>query len=1000
VVAPGFIWPEYTNLAQRFFSPWGTPGRELAYTLTVEPGDQAVRRGTAVTFRATLKAVRPGVELPTDVLLVQKDGSTTALTPDGESTYTLEKVLTTDLTYHCVAGEATTPEFTLRALWPVELAPEQPVTTITPPLYAASVRETDTLVGLAELEGLQHSRLTMQVQLTRPAESATLHVTPREGEPSRHVFSLDATGLAGSVEMPLTQTGRYHLVIVSREGLTETIEGATLTVSPDRAPEVLERDRRLPGLNRPLTVSPYDAITLSFEADDDIAVAGAVLEYRTDENQVQTQPIDLARVGPRTYQARTTLKFPPEQLKAASKLRYRVRIEDNRPNEYGGPNVTLFPAQSWVEVEIGKENGNMGAEILAQRDSINLKLNQLIDDVARQWRATNKVRQETRDQPKLEGEQREQVREIEQQIRQAEKEIEKLVQDHQDERGLEPLLQGLEQIRRQEIEQAQQALKQAGAAERASQPRDNDFARADQNLDEARRKLEELRQKSNEVAQQRLDQARAEQLAREQEKLAEKARELAAQDPMESAPTKEQLEELARKQQELAKELEKLAENSPALQEAMKQLQPEAARELGKQAEDLAREQRELAKQQDTAERQPLVGRLEDLAKKQEELARKQEDLGQKTKPQVQSAAANPLDPKEARDAAEALRQGNAQEASDRQEKAAQELENLAKNLERAAALAQDPRKATEQLARQQAELKQQVLREPANRPDQVKQQKALEQATRDLKVDRNDIVGQARRDAAAARMAEAQKELERNNSARAQDLMEMARNYLDQLAKTQPTQEQVEAKARQEVDRLKAQQEQAAQLARQADQARTPAQREQKLAEAARKQAETAEALSKLELPQQAPRLERVQQAANEALRDLLDRKKENIAGSQEEAKRQLDRLAQAMRGEKPPDEKAAELAREQRQLAQEAEALAKKEQPQKDEVERLKKKQRDLAKKADEIKAPEAQKEVDQARRAMQQAGQDQSPADLAKQAKQAAEDVDRLLRRIENP
>src|SRR5690606_1008227 len=128
-----------------------------------------------------------------------------------------------------------------------------------------------------------------------------------------------------------------------------------------------------------------------FQAGDDIAVAAAALEYATDPAKPQSQPIDLAKVGPTTYDARATLKLPPEQLQAGTKFRYRVRVEDNKPKDLGGPNVSYFPPGHWIEVDVVAGGEDKGAEILAQRDGINLKLNQLIDDVARQWRAANKV---------------------------------------------------------------------------------------------------------------------------------------------------------------------------------------------------------------------------------------------------------------------------------------------------------------------------------------------------------------------------------------------------------------------------------------------------------------------------------------------------------------------------------------------------------------------------------------------------------------------------------
>ena len=60
-----------------------------------------------------------------------------------------------------------------------------------------------------------------------------------------------------------------------------------------------------------------------------------------------------------------------------------------------------------------------------------------------------------------------------------------------------------------------------------------------------------------------------------------------------------------------------------------------------------------------------------------------------------------------------------------------------------------------------------------------------------------------------------------------------------------------------------------------------------------------------------QEERKEKVEQAAERALKDLMDGRKEDIAASQQEAKREMQRLEQALAGQKPADEKAQELAR-----------------------------------------------------------------------------------------
>src|SRR5205085_9166111 len=87
--------------------------------------------------------------------------------------------------------------------------------------------------------------------------------------------------------------------------------------------------------------------------------------------------------------------------------------------------------------------------------------------------------------------------------------------------------------------------------------------------------------------------------------------------------------------------------------------------------------------------------------------------------------------------------------------------------------------------------------------------------------------------------------------------------------------------------------------------------------ADAARKQAEVAERLTKLDAPGQEARRDRALQAAARAEDDLQAPGSPDVAASQQDARRTLERLAEALAGQSPADEKARALARQERDLA-----------------------------------------------------------------------------------
>src|SRR5205807_5573253 len=123
---------------------------------------------------------------------------------------------------------------------------------------------------------------------------------------------------------------------------------------------------------------------------------------------------------------------------------------------------------------------------------------------------------------------------------------------------------------------------------------------------------------------------------------------------------------------------------------------------------------------------------------------------------------------------------------------------------------------------------------------------------------------------------------------------------------------EQRRQQARREGARLRQQQ---AEVARLADEAKKGDKGAERLAEAARRQAEVAEALDKLDTPRQEARQEKTREALGRALADLMDPRREDVPASQQEARREIERLEQALQGHKPADEQARELSRRQRQ-------------------------------------------------------------------------------------
>ena len=189
-------------------------------------------------------------------------------------------------------------------------------------------------------------------------------------------------------------------------------------------------------------------------------------------------------------------------------------------------------------------------------------------------------------------------------------------------------------------------------------------------------------------------------------------------------------------------------------------------------------------------------------------------------------------------------------------------------------------------------------------------EQKAIRRAAEQLSVPPGHAEANKLRQQIGERAVQAADAIQKQDSPQAQAKMEETKNLLHRLSDVLPNLEQRRQQARREVERLRRQQEE---IVRQSEQIKkddpSAAQRQ---AEAARRQAETAEALSKMDTPNQEGRRERATEALNRALADLLDGRRDDVPASQQEAKRQLDRLAQRLRGEKPADEQRPRVGRE----------------------------------------------------------------------------------------
>ncbi len=1051
ILAPGVFGDRFN----RFFFSYST-WVDAPYTFAITPGDTVAAVGRTLTFSVQIQPRNERVELPTACTLVVTDATgheaRQRMTADRSDHFSLAYTVRGDIRYRIEAGPAASETFQVTGVVPVELAAESPTLVVTPPAYAQTAFDVETYHGLMDLSALKQSQVHCDFRFTRPLPdlpgAAYLEWTTsevREGKEGTQASSrttrlplvVAEERRAATLQMVASATGSYRVVLMAEHGIRTELDGGTLTVKDDEPPQVVQYS----GRDNLKSVPHHERLPLEVTLVDDVAVAGAELEYSINGGPIQREVVSLE--GRNTREARGRHVFAlAGKVKEGDEVRYRLRAWDNLPEPLGGPHVIYHPADKWLTLAIARDALPLKEqEILAQRDHVNRRLEDIKADLLKEQRGAYKLRQESKGEQALNPEQVQDLKQLQGDNQASENALRELAREVAGAPELQPLSERARSVANREMRQTEASLRQTGEKKTTPEAREEQLQKADTQLESALERLGQLQRDNERIARDRLDQAKVEALGEREKDLAERAAELARKDPERDASAKEQLEQVRREQDEVAAELQKLAEQSELLRQALEAARAEQARNLAERARELAQAQRELEQAQTEGERQRNAEQLAELARKQQELAEKAERLAQETRQPAVAARVASLQPEAERRAAAALRLGDAEDALKHQTQAARELERLANDLDRAQEQARDPREAAKQLARLQEALLQRTsraLQEKNNderREELKKEQRALQQAIDQLSVPLNNTAAERARREAAEKAGKAADELARKEpDARVlRSNMEETRRRLERLADELAPLEQRRQQAQQAVTQLRRQQEalakqiEKAELEAKKDDPKSRDQLAKKLAEAARKQAELAEALSRLDAPNQEAQQQQAQESLNRALADLMDARRPNLSASQQEAQRQLEQLEKSLQSKKSEDEPTRTLTRQNereknqaepspqelaRQAAQEQRELAKATKEAQDQAEKpsgeagkkaLEKALEDLARRQEELNqrvsqlpANQMQRSLEQARALMNQAQQALARQD-ANEARQNQSEAARALERL---
>jgi hypothetical protein len=969
-ITPAAVAPDaYGQVAQRFFLPWYTPAPRPDFTISVEPGDRFAARGRPLTITAHLSPRRDSIPLPQTCSLrvVAADGSTIrhpmTADPKDASSYSTTFRLTGDLHYTVEAGNATSERYSITSILPVDLAADSPAITLTPPAYAAGVVDPESIVGLVDLTTLQHGQVALRLRFNRPAVSARLEWTPssdkKEGEKAQSIpLTLSSDQLGADYALTARHSGSFRLILEAEHGVLTERDGLALTVRPDQPPAVV----KFVGQEGPRSARAYDRLPLEIHLADDIAVAGADLEYRVNTDKtIHEERIQLEGAGSREGIARHVLLLAGK-VKSGDEVHYRIRYRDNLPREFAGPHVCYYPADNWMTLRIVAEGGSLREqEILARRDAINKKLDEIKAELKQEQRRTINVRTDAQGEEKVSEKTAEALAALRQQNQSTERALRELAREVSEEPAGEKLAELARNVAQNEMHKADEGLREASQKTARPEQRDRNLQKTEEELNRALARLDKMRAANEQMARDRLDQAKVEELADRQRQLSEKAAELANKHPVQDPEAKKLADELRKEQDAVAQELARLTEQSQALQKALEEARAEQSRQAAEKARQLAQAQRDLTRASDETEKKRESANLNDLARKQQELARKANELAKQTERPAKANFSRPLQTEDTTRAADSLARGETEKARQEQDRSAREMERLANDLERGAKEANDARAQARQLARLEEDLAKRARAElkagdDKKRNELKREQEAIRQAAEKLSVPASNKEAQSAKRQATEELTRAEKALAEKNTKEALTQMDKARQSLRDLANKIPEgQKSPPTPDKESVLPTRAQAEAARKLAQEQRDLRQETKRATEKMQAERRADSTSKdnpagklAREQSNIAREAAQLARnvgkeqgakanpsqrasqANQSASETSRNLdagaLDRAMKSGQKTADELRRLADELARTPRGATPDKSDTLQQAR---QLAQRQEAVNKQLQP-----------------------------------------------------------------------
>ncbi|MEI6606261.1 MAG: DUF4175 family protein [Verrucomicrobiota bacterium] len=684
------LWPSLTvRHVVRALVPTSTLG--TVGSIAVTPGSLEVIEGEALTLTARHSA---GANKPLELVLHLPDGSTSVLPMAAREAgwvYQMGKA-GQSFKYEVRAGRETSNTYQI-TVWPRPRLADARVRLEFPVYTGWAAREQVMGGGLTAIVG---SKLELRAKLNTPVEAARLEVN----EHTAGVSTLERAADGGTLALrwTLEKPGQAATRVMLQHRLGREFEAARFTVEsrPDAPPDV----KWLSPTDKELHLRPDDLLESGYSVNDDVGLRSVQLEVQLEKGDAARLPLATPpRSGstePPAWRGRVSqaigvlvTRWPQVRV-----FKLRVRAEDNRPADLGGPGVGT---SGWLTLRLDDgAQSSARQEVAAAHADVRDTIEQARQAVQQAQEKIDRRRPELQNE-KLTADGSKDMAQARDQLAQAHDKLERLAE------RLPESVHGdkVPEVRQAAatVEQARQKLENAPLQDTAKE-RDQSAAAARDTAVKAEQQLEKLRDEIQRSEPQTQDFARLKELQQQQAEVARQAEAALANSPPDPTQPNKPAEPWQQKQANVAEAIRQDAQQQPQAQAAALEHQARQAQQLAAEAKQQAANQDTL-KQLDANPTNPTnppessdssqtpadlsAQRAEQAAALAEEI-RQTPQVNSPSGPMQQAAQSSQQAAAQAKQAAQTDAQGKPAEASASHGQAAQQLEQASAQLAQAAA--------------------------------------------------------------------------------------------------------------------------------------------------------------------------------------------------------------------------------------------------------------------------------------------------------------------------